>query len=88
MNNIKKMNFFKSIDQFNDKEYLLAIIMYTVAPTIKKCKPSYLIIFHDKGKRNLNDLWGKYKLYIKNKIKIDFYELYEDCNSTTVLFYY
>lgn len=80
-------NFFHRIDEFDDKSYLLSFIAYNAAPTIAKQKASYLIIFHEKGKRNLHNLWEKYKKDVKKEVSINVYELKRLYNSTAVLFY-
>nr|WP_272508963.1 DUF3793 family protein [Clostridium ganghwense] len=80
-------NFFHAIDELDDKSYLLSFIAYNAAPTIAKQKAAYLIIFHEKGKRNLYNLWEKYKKDVKNEVSIRSYELKRLYNSTAVLFY-
>ncbi|QGU94276.1 DUF3793 family protein [Clostridium bovifaecis] len=80
-------DFISSIDKFDDKTYILSIIIYNAAPAIAGYKPSYLIIFHDKGKRNLYQAWEDYKNFIKKELRIEFYELKKANNSTAVLFY-
>lgn len=86
MTNASK-NFMKLIDQFDDKNYILSIITYNAAPTIAKIKPSYLIIFHNKGKKKLYDIWQKHKHTIKRELNIKFYELKTLEESEAVLFY-
>lgn len=81
------LHFINNIDEFDDKSYLLSMIMYHAAPAIAGCKPSYLIIFHNKGKRNLYDLWRKHENFIRNELKVDCYELKKEKHSTAVLFY-
>lgn len=80
-------DFISLIDKFDDKNYLLSIIAYNAAPAIARFKPSYLIIFHNKGKRNLYDFWEKYKDIVKEELNISFYELKSVDSSTAVLFY-
>lgn len=80
-------NFISLIDKFDDKDYLLSTIAYNAAPAIAKFKPSYLIIFHNKGKRKLYDSWETHKDNIKRELKIKFYELKKFSCSTAVLFY-
>ncbi|MGY0374567.1 DUF3793 family protein [Clostridium sp. JNZ J1-5] len=80
-------NFISLIDKFDDKDYLLSIIAYNAAPAIAKFKPSYLIIFHNKGKRKLYDFWEEYKDIVKEELNISFYELKSADCSTAVLFY-
>lgn len=80
-------NFFHIIDEFDDKSYLLSFIAYNAAPAIAKQKASYLMIFHEKGKRNLYNLWEKYKKDVKKEVSMSFYELKKLCSSTAVLFY-
>ncbi|MCY6484473.1 DUF3793 family protein [Clostridium aestuarii] len=84
---ILSRNILEVIDEFDDKQYLMSIIIFNAAPVIAKQKASYLIIFHDKGKRNLCDLWIKYKKDIKEQINIEFYELKNLKDSIVVLFY-
>ncbi|MCY6353740.1 DUF3793 family protein [Clostridium sp. ZS2-4] len=87
MNKELMNNFFHRIDKFDDKNYLLSFIAYNTAPAIAKQKASYLIIFHEKGKRNLYNLWEKYKKDVKKEISMSVYELKRFYNSTAVLFY-
>ncbi|WMJ79448.1 DUF3793 family protein [Clostridium sp. MB40-C1] len=87
MDNLKKYRFMNMIDNFNNRDYLIATILYSAAPTIAKHKPSYLIIFHNKGKRKLNNIWKIYKEDIYKELNISFYELKNSKDSTAVLFY-
>ncbi|MEL7597809.1 MAG: DUF3793 family protein [Clostridiaceae bacterium] len=87
MNDELMNNFFHIIDEFDDKSYLLSFIAYNAAPTIAKQKASYLIIFHEKGKRNLYNLWETYKKDVKKEVSMSIYELKRLQNSTAVLFY-
>ncbi|MCY6957104.1 DUF3793 family protein [Clostridium brassicae] len=87
MDNLKKYNFMNIIDKFSNKDYLIAMILYSAAPTIAKHKPSYLIIFHNQGKRKLNNIWEIYKNDIYKELNISFYELKNNSDSTAVLFY-
>lgn len=87
MNDELMNNFFHIIDEFDDKSYLLSFIAYNAAPTIAKQKASYLIIFHEKGKRNLYNLWETYKKDVKKEVSMSVYELKRLQNSTAVLFY-
>lgn len=80
-------NFFHRINKFDDKRYLLSFIAYNAAPTIAKQKASYLIIFHEKGKRNLHNLWETYKKDVKKDVSMSVCELKRLYNSTAVLFY-
>jgi hypothetical protein len=85
--NVPSENFMNLIDKLDDRSYLLSIIAYSVAPTLGKVKPSYLIIFHNKGKKRLYDLWLKHKHNIKKGLNIKFYELKKLEESEAVLFY-
>lgn len=80
-------NFMNFIDKLDDRSYLLSIIAYNAAPALGKIKPSYLIVFHNKGKKKLYDFWQKYKNSIKKDLNIKFYELKRIEDSEVVLFY-
>lgn len=85
--NLSNNNFMDCIDKLDDKNYLLSLIAYSAAPTLGRLKPSYLLIFHNKGKRKLYDLWRVYKKGIKNELNIKFYILKTLKDSEAVLFY-
>ncbi|KOA18192.1 hypothetical protein CLHOM_30700 [Clostridium homopropionicum DSM 5847] len=80
-------SFISSIENFDDKKYLLSTITYNVAPVIAKYKPSYLFIFHNQGKRKLYDFWEKYKYSIGKELNIKYFELKKEEYSSAVLFY-
>lgn len=80
-------SFISSIENFDDKKYLLSTITYNVAPVLAKYKPSYLFIFHNQGKRKLYDCWEKYKYSIENELNIKYFELKKEEDSSAVLFY-
>lgn len=85
--NLSQSNFMDFIDKLDDKNYLLSTIVYSAAPVLGKLKPSYLLIFHNKGKRKLYDLWAKYKWSIMDELKIKFYHMKTFKDSEAVLFY-
>lgn len=88
MRNELAICFLNMIDEFDDKNYILSIIIYHTAPVITKCKPSYLLIFHNKGKRNLYEMWEKNKQFIEKETNLKFFELKNEKDSIAVLFYY
>lgn len=79
--------FMECIDNLDDKSYLLSMIAYNAAPALGRVKPSYLIIFHNKGKRKLYDIWQKHKHNIKSELNIKYYKLKTLYESEAVLFY-
>lgn len=79
--------FMECIDNLDDKSYLLSMIAYNAAPALGRVKPSYLIIFHNKGKRKLYDIWQKHKRSIKSELNIKYYKLKTLYESEAVLFY-
>ncbi|OFI06782.1 hypothetical protein CLOACE_07650 [Clostridium acetireducens DSM 10703] len=79
--------FINTISKKDDKEYLFAILLYFIAPTIHGVKPSTIVTLKHQG-RNLNSLWNKHKEEFKNSYNVEFYEIKSDNESTTILFYH
>jgi hypothetical protein len=78
--------FLKIVSDYDDLEYLLSVIMCNAAPTIENHKTSSLINFRNNN-RNINNIWGKYKNEVKEKLDVDCFELKKDSTNTVVLFY-
>lgn len=87
MSEVLIRKFMDTINNHDDKNYLISTIMYSAAPTIAKEKVSSLIIFNNRSKRNLYDYWEKYKSEIELKFPLKFYELKKNDKSVVVLFY-
>jgi len=80
------MGLLKIVSNYDDLEYLFSVIIRNAAPTIKKHKASSLINFSSSN-RDLNNIWGKYKNEVKDKLDIEYFELKKDTTNTFVLFY-
>lgn len=79
--------FINTLDEFNDREFLINTIIYNVAPTLANEKASSLINFHNKHKRNLYKLWKMYKNTVTKELNLKFYELKITDEYVVVLFY-
>lgn len=86
MKNPLLQQYLNNIKNMDDKEYLMGIISYNIAPTLIGHKPSTIVTLNY-NKRNLNLLWEKYKEHFKELCRINFYEIKRKENSITVLFY-
>lgn len=80
------LDFLNLLNNLPDQEYLLSIIAYGAAPTIREEKPSSLMTF-TKNKRNLYDLWKTLKLDVCSKLNLEFVQLRDKQASVRVLFY-
>lgn len=74
------------IREMSDKEYLFGIILYGVAPTLAGHKSASIITLSKKN-RNLYLLWQKYKKSFLLECGIDFFEVRNENNASTILFY-
>ncbi|MCY6369615.1 DUF3793 family protein [Clostridium ganghwense] len=87
MNEILIRKFMSTINNQDDKDYLISTIVYSSAPTIAKEKVSSLVIFNNRNERNLYKYWEKYKKEIEMKFPLKFYELKKNDTTVVVLFY-
>ncbi len=83
---INSVDFMNKINTLPDRDYLLSMIYFSAAPTIKGNKPSTLVTF-TKNKRNLYDLWNTHKKFICNRLDMEYVQLRKRHNSVRVLFY-
>ena len=79
-------DFFRALDRFEDREFLLYKILYDIAPTIAGIKPSSLMTFFN-HKREMLILWDRYKEEICKQLQVRFYELRRKEDRVIVLFY-
>lgn len=71
----------------DDKNYIIMLMAYNLAPTIASLKPSSLMVFRKDDKRNTYVIWQEYKEKIKKYFGLDYYELKETKNGVHILFY-
>lgn len=86
MSKDKLSKFLRVVNEYNDFEFLLSLIISIAAPTLKNHKTASLITFHNNNRR-ANKIWRTYKYKVRKKLKIEFFELKNDKNKTTVIFY-
>lgn len=77
---------FSIIKTFEDREYLFNSIIYSIAPAICGCKCAALISFTRKNK-NIIKLWKTYKEEFLKNIPLKYYELINNEEVCTVIFY-
>lgn len=81
------MQYMNEVINFNDKDYLLAMISFYAAPTFKRYKSSSIITLKNYG-RNLYGLWDKYSEEIMgNYSHIKCYELKRNKDSLILMLY-
>ena len=86
MSKIIVHDFFRALDRFEDREFLLYKIQYDIAPTLAGIKPSSLMTFIN-HKREMLNLWDRYKDEITAELKVRYYELRRKDDRVIVLFY-
>lgn len=74
------------LSKLPDEDYLLSLIAYGTAPTIREEKPSSLMTFPRAG-RNLYELWEKYGPGVCERLNLEFTLLRDTKDSVRVLFY-
>ncbi|MGI1657361.1 MAG: DUF3793 family protein [Desulfitobacterium sp.] len=79
-------DFFRALDQLEDRELLYYKIRYDIAPTLAGIKPSSLMTFFN-HKREMLTLWDCYKEEICKKLQVRYYELRRKDERCIVLFY-
>lgn len=79
-------SFRETIKKFDDIEYMMNVIAFNVAPTIKGLKAATTVTLcnHD---RNMMDNWKSNKKKLLQKFNISAFELKETANAVVVLFY-
>lgn len=80
------INFINLINKLPDEEYLLSMIAYGAAPTIREEKPSSLMTFTKAG-RNLYELWKLYGHQVCQRLALQYTALRDTQDSVRVLFY-
>ncbi len=84
--NMKNLDFINLLNRLPAREYLLAVIAYGAAPTIREEKPSSLITFTKVG-RNLYGLWNTFKSDVCRQLGLGCVQLGDRQDSVRVLFY-
>lgn len=78
--------FREKIRYFNDLDYLVNVIAFNIAPTIKGLKAATTVTLCNKD-RNMLENWKKYKIEVLNRLKVKAFELKETDRAIIVLFY-
>lgn len=86
MSKVIVRDFFRALDRFEDREFLLYKIQYDIAPTLAGIKPSSLMTFVN-HKREMVTLWDRYKEEVAKLLKVSYYELRRKEDRVIVLFY-
>ncbi len=85
-NNTQAVNFINLLNKLPDEDYLLSLIAYGTAPTIREEKPSSLMTFTRAG-RNLYDLWDNLGSRVCKRLSLEYIALRDTKDSVRVLFY-
>lgn len=80
-------SYLNKMHTLDDKNYIIMLMAYNLAPTIASLKPSSLMVFRKDDKRNTYVIWQEYKEKIKKYFGLDYYELKETKNGVHILFY-
>jgi Protein of unknown function (DUF3793) len=78
--------FRNAIHALSEKDYMINVIAYNIAPTLKGLKAASTVTFCSYD-RNMNNNWITYKNEILDKLNIKAFELKETKQYTSVLFY-
>ena len=85
-NQPQAVNFINLLNKLPDEDYLLSLIAYGTAPTIREEKPSSLMTFTRAG-RNLYDLWDNFGSRVCKRLSLEYIALRDTKDSVRVLFY-
>lgn len=80
------LKFYEKISNYNDYDYLEAVLRLNVAPTMSKLKIGTMVNVTN-GSRNLKSVWDIYINKLLNRINLNYIELRESRNSILLLFY-
>ena len=80
-------SYLNKMHTLDNKNYIIMLMAYNLAPTIASLKPSSLMVFRKDDKRNTYVIWQEYKKKIKKYFGLDYYELKETKNGVHILFY-
>ncbi len=81
-----KFKYLECLNRLQGKDYIAAVISFGAAPTIKGKKPSSLLAFSARRK-NIFTLWHYYKEDICREFDLEYCELKNCAEISTVLFY-
>lgn len=80
------LNFINLLKRLPARDYLLSVIAYGAAPTVREEKPSSLITFTKSG-RDLYGLWSRFKAEVCGILDLEYVQLGRRPDSVRVLFY-
>ncbi|HWR62600.1 MAG TPA: DUF3793 family protein [Clostridia bacterium] len=80
------LEFARTVESLEDKEYLVSTIAYSAAPTVEGKKPSTIVNL-SKNRRNLFQLWQKHKADVTHGLGVSFFELRQNEEGILVLIY-
>jgi len=80
------LTFLNKQKKMDEKSCLITTIAFNAAPTLIHSKPSSLTSF-TKGRRNLYNIWDKYKKDVPAILGIEYFELRRTPDRILVLFY-
>ncbi len=86
MNKELKLEYLQAIKDMEGKDYLISIIAFGAAPTIRGKKPSSLVSLNN-SKRNLFKLWKRYGEEICQELSLESYEIKDKEDDLLVLFF-
>lgn len=79
-------DFRENLNLLNDIDYMVSIIAYNIAPTLKKLKAATTVTLCD-NHRNMAHLWKVYRTEVTKKLNICAFDLKETEKAIVVLFY-
>lgn len=79
-----KITCIKSIRKYNGFRQLWSYLIFYIAPTIKKKKPSNIVVIRDD---NLLRLWEKYQIRIKESFGVEYIVIKDEDNKKLIMFY-
>jgi len=80
------LEFARTVESLEDKEYLISTIAYSAAPTVEGKKPSTIVNL-TKNRRNLFQLWQNHKADVTHGLGVSFFELRQNEDGILVLIY-
>ncbi|WP_036728701.1 DUF3793 family protein [Peptoniphilus mikwangii] len=80
------LNFYIFLEQYDDLNFLIAMLKFNTAPTRAKLKLGTMVNLTD-SKRKLKMLWKANRQYFSEILNLDFVELRENEKSVLVYFY-
>lgn len=84
--NLAAKSFRESLNFLSDIDYMISIIAYNIAPTLKKLKAATTVTLCD-NHRNMSSLWEEYGQIVIKKLDVCAFELKKTDKATVILFY-